>query len=77
MELMSMEEIGRVTYETYAKLRDARGMNDGRVAKALGLERRALSDWKLGKATPKADKLMLIADYFGVSVDYLLGRDKR
>lgn len=28
-----------------------------------------------GKSSPSADKLQKVADYFGVSVDYLLGRD--
>lgn len=31
-----------------------------------------LSDWKRGKTTPKQDKLQLIADYFGVTLDYLV-----
>ena len=31
-----------------------------------------LSDWKNGKTTPKQDKLLKIADYFGVSLDYLM-----
>lgn len=32
--------------------------------------------YQLKRRTPAADKLALIADYFHVSVDYLLGRDK-
>lgn len=36
-----------------------------------------LSDWKRGKTTPKQDKLQLIADYFGVTLDYLVTGDKR
>ena len=33
------------------------------------------SSWKNGISKPKADKIKKIADYFGVSTDYLLGRD--
>ena len=35
-----------------------------------------ISDWKNGKSKPKADELILLANEFGVSVDYLLGNDK-
>jgi len=31
-----------------------------------------LSQWKNGRSTPKVDKLQKIADYFGVTIDYLL-----
>jgi len=33
-----------------------------------------ISDWKNGRSFPKVDALIKIADYFDVSVDYLLGR---
>lgn len=32
-----------------------------------------LSEWKKGTYTPKQDKLQKIADYFGVTLDYLMG----
>ena len=38
---------------------------------------RSFSSWKNGISKPKADKLKKIADYFGVSTDYLLGRDEK
>ena len=40
----------------------------------IGLNKTFLTDWKNGKAKPSADALRKIADYFNVSVDYLLGR---
>lgn len=36
-----------------------------------------LSDWKNGKSTPKQDKLMKIADYFGVTVEYLMTGEEK
>ena len=33
-----------------------------------------VSGWKTGKSNPKQDALEQLADYFGVSVDYPLGR---
>lgn len=60
-------------YEIYARLRDEKGLNDYRVSKAVGISAASLSDWKHGKSTPKADKLQRLADYFGVSIKYLMG----
>ena len=42
------------------------------VAKATGVTTATLSQWKKGVYTPKQDKLQKIADFFGVTVDYLL-----
>lgn len=45
------------------------------IEKEIGLTRGSLSNWKLGRTKqPSADALSKIADYFNVSVDYLLGR---
>ena len=59
-------------YEIYSKLRDDRGLSDYKVAQDLGFSRSTLTQWKTGAHQPKADKLQKIADYFGVSVDYLM-----
>ena len=59
-------------YNDYAELRDARGMKDMDVSRALGLHPSVISDWRRGKSTPKYDKLVLIANYFDVSVDFLM-----
>ena len=44
------------------------------VAKALGLSSGSVTKWKNG-ATPNATALHKLADYFGVTVDYLLGKE--
>lgn len=59
-------------YEVYAKLRDDKGLSDYKVAQDLGFSRSTLSQWKAGTHQPKADKLQKLADYFGVSLDYLM-----
>ena len=59
-------------YEFYCKLRDSRGVKDSDVVKATGITKSTFSDWKSGRSNPKQDKLQKIADYFGVTVDYLL-----
>lgn len=44
-----------------------------RVAKATGISASTFSDWKNGRSVPKTDKLRRIAEYFHVSLEYLLG----
>ena len=59
-------------YEIYCKLRDTKGVKDSDVVKATGITKSTFSDWKSGRSKPKNEKLQKIADYFGVSVDYLM-----
>lgn len=44
------------------------------LTRELNLNHSAINNWTSGKAKPSADALSKIADYFNVSVDYLLGR---
>ena len=59
-------------YEIYCQIRDAAGCKDADVSKATGISKSTFSDWKSGRSKPKQEKLQKIADYFGVSVDYLM-----
>lgn len=63
-------------YEIFVDLLQQRGVTPYQVAKATGVSNGCLSDWKRGRSTPKYEALSKIADYFGVSVDYLLGKSK-
>lgn len=62
-------------YEKFAKLIEERGVTAYQVAKDTGLTSTLFSEWKSGKANPKADKLMKLADYFNVSIEYFLKED--
>lgn len=44
------------------------------LASALGLNRQVVTDWKAGRSKSYMKYLPQIADYFGVTVDYLLGK---
>lgn len=57
-------------YLKYAELRDQKGVTDYRVAKETGISIATLSNWKQGNYKPKLDKLLLIARYFGVPIEY-------
>lgn len=64
-------------YEIFSKLLQTYGVTPYKVSKETGVSQSTLSDWKLGKITPKSDTMKKIADYFGVTVDYLMtGNEK-
>lgn len=58
-------------YEIYCKLRDEKGIKDATVSKETNIAPSTFSDWKSGRSAPKGEKLQKIADYFGVTVEYL------
>lgn len=60
-----------MSYEVFARLLQKKGVKAFDVSKATGVSTTTLSAWKRGTYTPKRDKLRLIADYFGVSLEYL------
>jgi len=51
---------------------NARNITLYKVAGDLGFARSLFSDWKSGKSMPKTDKLIKIAEYFGVDVGYFI-----
>lgn len=59
-------------YEIFERLCRERGVTPYRVSEATGIRTSSLSGWKAGKFTPKQEKLKKIADYFGVSIEYLM-----
>lgn len=63
-------------YKIFEKLLLERGVTAYQVSKATGISTGSLTDWKKGRSQPKVDKLQKIADYFDVSVDYLLTGEK-
>lgn len=63
-------------YEIYAKLKAEKGVTDYQISKSTGITRSTFSEWKRGKYIPKSEKLKKIADFFGVSLEYLTtGKD--
>lgn len=62
-------------YEIFEQLLSERGVTPYRVAKETGITTATLTSWKQGKYTPKPEKLQKIADYFHVSLDYLMGKN--
>lgn len=59
-------------YEKFAELLDRTNKTAYQVSKDTEIAQSVLSDWKRGRSNPKADKLKILADYFGVSIEYFL-----
>ena len=60
------------TYDRIKLLAEKQKISIRKVEEDLGFGNGTLNRWK--KNTPGADKLSKVADYFGVTTDYLLGR---
>lgn len=60
-------------YSKYVELRNAKGVNDAKVAEATGIPQSTFTDWKQGRSKPKVEKLLKLADYFEVSIEELIG----
>lgn len=57
-------------YEKYVTLRDKRNVTDYRVSIDTGITKSTFSYWKSGRSNPKLDKLLILAKYFDVPVEY-------
>lgn len=58
-------------YEIFSMLLEKRNVKPADIAKATGIPPSTFSDWKAGRSEPKKEKLKKIADYLGVTVEYL------
>ena len=55
-------------------LREDRDLRQVDVSEAIGIDQRTLSNYETGKTNPDSFAIIKLADFFGVSTDYLLGR---
>ncbi len=58
------------------QLRLERGINQKELGNAVGVSKQSVSNWENGNIMPSIDLLIRLADVFGVSTDYLLGREE-
>lgn len=63
--------------ENLQYLRGSRNMTQERLAMLLGVSRQAISKWESEKAYPEMDKLLMLCDMFGVTLDDLVMGDVR
>ena len=59
-------------YENFQKLCELNNVKPGTVSRETGISTATLTSWKQGKYTPKQDKLQRIADFFNVTLEFLM-----
>ena len=59
--------------ERLKELRVEKNLTQEQLANETGLGRCAISIWEIGKRIPSAQAIIVLAQYFGVSTDFLLG----
>lgn len=64
-------------YDIYSKLCKNKGLSPSKVALEMGINKGTVSVWKNKGTTPQRDILQKIADYFNISIDELLGNEKK
>lgn len=65
-----------ITQERLRDLRTISGKNQETVAEECGISRIALARYEGGQRMPKMNILAKLAEYYGVTVDYLMGREE-
>ena len=60
--------------ERIKSLMQAHSLSQVALAKAVGIKQNTISAWLLRKKEPCITSLWLLADYFKVDIDYLVGR---
>lgn len=63
-------------YDVFCALCAERNLTPGGAAAKIGFNRASVTVWKNNGTAPKQELLVKIADFFQVSVDYLLGLEK-
>ena len=64
-------------YDLFCELCARKGIAPTRAALDMGMSKATPTTWKNKGTTPQAAQLQKIADYFGASVAYLLGKTKQ
>ncbi len=59
------------------EIRKSRGISQLKLAMDLNMSQNTISRYETGEREPGINELLKIADYFHISVDYLLGRTDR
>ena len=63
---------GQKMYSIFEELLQKHGVSTYKVSMETGIAQSIFSSWKRGISKPKQDKMQKIADYFNVSVNYLM-----
>lgn len=68
---------GDIMYSIFEQLLQKNGVSTYKVSQDTGIAQSVFSSWKTGRSVPKQDKLKILADYFGVSLNYIMGIEEK
>lgn len=69
---MTQQEIKDNFSQNLIKLRKARNLTQAKLAEELNYSDKAVSKWEVGAVVPDIETLVLVADYFGITVNDLI-----
>ena len=58
--------------EKLIELRKAKGLSQDELGQRIGVSRQTISKWELAQSYPDFQRLVLLSDYFGLSLDALV-----
>ena len=61
--------------ERLKELRAEEGCSQTDIAKIVGTTQMAISHWERGHSEPSITQLIILSDFFGVTTDYLVGKE--
>ena len=61
----------------FKSYRQSLNLSQEQLAKATGISQQAISFWEQDKRTPNMDDCITLADFYGITLDELVGRDFR
>ncbi|GMS56983.1 hypothetical protein NUITMVRE36_39770 [Enterococcus raffinosus] len=74
-KVFAKSEVNIVIYEKIKRLASKKGVSINRIEKDLGFSSSSISKWN--SSNPTSSKLKQVADYLGVTMDYLLEDEKQ
>lgn len=69
--------LGDMMKNNLRKLRKEKGLSQIAVQMQTGIEQALISKYENGERVPPTETLMQLADFYGVSMDYIMGRTDR
>ncbi|MGN1096346.1 MAG: helix-turn-helix domain-containing protein [Christensenellales bacterium] len=69
-----MSSMNILIIERIKELLRANGLNQSKLASGINVNQSTVCNWLNGKKEPSIESLWKLADFFDVSVDYLIGR---
>ncbi len=71
----NVSELSTIVAENLISLRKEKHLTQQELAEKIGYSDKLVSKWELGKSVPSVDKLMLLANFYGVSLDLIVTKD--